>query len=128
MRKNNPKSSPFSPPVRNLHELRPQIQRIQKRDCLVNVKALYYRNIMNFTKSYKPLNWLLTKIIRFYQLAISPWLGNNCKFLPTCSQYATEALNEHNFFKASLLIVWRILRCNPFSKGGYDPVPKKTKK
>ncbi|MBI9016700.1 MAG: membrane protein insertion efficiency factor YidD [Phycisphaerae bacterium] len=73
-------------------------------------------------------NWIFTKFIRFYQLAISPWLGSNCKFVPTCSQYSLEALSKHNIFKACYLIIWRILRCHPFNKGGYDPVPQKNKK
>ena len=50
-----------------------------------------------------------------------------CRYHPSCSTYAYEAYEKHNFFYASILSVWRILRCNPFSKGGYDPVPK-TKK
>jgi putative membrane protein insertion efficiency factor len=66
-------------------------------------------------------------LIRFYQLFISPLLGPSCKYYPTCSQYALEAFRQHNFFYASWLTVWRVLRCNPFSKGGYDPVPSKKK-
>lgn len=50
-----------------------------------------------------------------------------CRYHPTCSTYAKEAYTKHNFFYASLLSVWRILRCNPLSKGGYDPVPKTRK-
>lgn len=52
-------------------------------------------------------------------------LGANCKFIPTCSQYALEAVQIHGVVIGMLLAVWRILRCNPFSKGGYDPVPIK---
>mgnify|MGYP003233117013 CR=1 FL=1 len=52
----------------------------------------------------------------------------SCRFTPTCSQYALEAIEVHGIFKGCLLAAWRILRCNPFSKGGWDPVPpKKTK-
>lgn len=65
------------------------------------------------------------KTIKFYQKHISPSLGSNCKYRPTCSHYAIDAYEKHNFFKATGLTVWRILRCNPFSKGGYDPVPDK---
>lgn len=50
-----------------------------------------------------------------------------CKYYPTCSSYAIEALEVHGAVKGSLLAIWRILRCNPFSKGGYDPVPAKKK-
>ncbi|GAB1399636.1 membrane protein insertion efficiency factor YidD [Aminivibrio sp.] len=64
-----------------------------------------------------------TKLIRGYQIVVSPWLGDNCRFYPTCSQYALEALSLHGFFRGSLLAVKRICRCAPWSDGGYDPVP-----
>lgn len=66
---------------------------------------------------------ILIGMIRFYQKNISFMLGKNCKYIPTCSQYALEAIKKHGAIKGSLLAAWRILRCNPFSKGGYDPVP-----
>ena len=66
------------------------------------------------------LLWLL----RFYKREISPLLPNACKYTPTCSEYAMEAIEVHGVLKGSLLAVWRLLRCNPFSRGGYDPVPK----
>ena len=68
---------------------------------------------------------LLQGPIRFYRKWISPALGHNCRFTPTCSQYALEALEVHGAAKGLLLSVWRILRCNPFGKYGYDPVPPK---
>ena len=52
-------------------------------------------------------------------------MGGCCKFIPTCSQYGLEAIQKYGAFKGGLMTIWRILRCNPFSKGGYDPVPKK---
>ena len=61
--------------------------------------------------------------IRYYQKYISPWKITKCPYYPTCSQYGLEAIQKHGALKGSLLAVWRILRCNPFSKGGYDPVP-----
>lgn len=67
-------------------------------------------------------------IIRAYQKCISPMLGNNCKFHPTCSQYAIDALRIHGFFKGTALAIWRILRCNPWGKGGVDYVPEKREK
>lgn len=67
---------------------------------------------------------VLIKIIKLYQKIPGPW-HSVCKFKPTCSNYAIEALEIHGVFKGSLLAIWRILRCNPFSKGGYDPVPPK---
>lgn len=68
---------------------------------------------------------LLMLPIRGYRKYISPLLGHNCRFLPTCSEYALQALEIHGALKGSLLAVWRILRCNPFGKAGYDPVPSK---
>ncbi|MBQ7265094.1 MAG: membrane protein insertion efficiency factor YidD [Firmicutes bacterium] len=62
-------------------------------------------------------------LIRFYKKYISPLLPPSCRFTPSCSQYAYEAFSKYGFFKGLGLSVWRILRCNPFCKGGYDPVP-----
>lgn len=61
--------------------------------------------------------------IHFYQQSISPFFPARCKYQPTCSQYAAEAIEKYGLIRGSLLAAWRILRCNPFSKGGYDPVP-----
>lgn len=66
-------------------------------------------------------------LIRAYQTFISPMLGNNCRFYPSCSAYAIQALQVHGVCKGTLLAVWRILRCNPFGKFGLDPVPPKGK-
>lgn len=68
---------------------------------------------------------VLIFLIRFYQTAISPYRPPCCKYIPTCSNYALEALNRFGAFKGTALAVWRFLRCNPLSKGGYDPVPEK---
>lgn len=65
---------------------------------------------------------MLIGLIKGYQRYISPQLGSNCRFLPTCSQYAIEAVEKHGVIRGSLMATWRILRCNPFGKGGYDPV------
>ena len=62
-------------------------------------------------------------LVRFYRKYISPMFPPCCRFKPTCSQYALEALRKHGFFKGTCLSVWRILRCNPFNPGGHDPVP-----
>ncbi len=61
--------------------------------------------------------------IRLYQKFISPLTGAHCRFTPTCSHYAVEALEKHGAVKGGILALWRILRCNPFGKAGYDPVP-----
>ena len=68
---------------------------------------------------------VLLLAIRFYQLCISPHFGPCCRFTPTCSAYAIEAFTKRGFFVGLILTVWRLLRCNPFSKGGYDPVPER---
>ena len=66
---------------------------------------------------------LLLGAIRFYQRYVSPGLPPRCRFIPTCSQYALEAVEKYGALKGSWLAFKRILRCNPFHKGGYDPVP-----
>lgn len=62
-------------------------------------------------------------VIRLYQLCISPFLGAHCRFSPTCSQYAVEAIGRHGSIRGAWYAVCRIVRCNPFNGGGYDPVP-----
>ena len=69
------------------------------------------------------LQWLLLGLIRFYQRAISPYFPPCCRYTPTCSQYALEAVKKYGPFKGGYLALRRILRCNPFHSGGYDPVP-----
>ena len=72
---------------------------------------------------------IFISIIKFYQSSISPHMGKGkCKYHPTCSHYAMEAIEIHGAFKGFFMAVWRVLRCNPFSKGGYDPVPEKKHK
>ncbi|HIY55581.1 MAG TPA: membrane protein insertion efficiency factor YidD [Candidatus Dorea merdavium] len=67
---------------------------------------------------------IMLACIRFYRKYLSALKGySTCKFYPTCSQYALEAIEKYGALKGGLMAVWRILRCNPFSKGGYDPVP-----
>ena len=71
------------------------------------------------------MKYLLIGIIKFYRLFISPLFPPSCRFYPTCSHYAEEALREHGFFYGSWLAIRRILKCHPWHPGGYDPVPKK---
>lgn len=67
---------------------------------------------------------ILIGFIKFYRKYLSGLKGApSCKYIPTCSEYGIEAINKYGALKGGLLTVWRILRCNPFSKGGYDPVP-----
>ena len=66
---------------------------------------------------------LLTAPLRFYRRFLSPLKPATCRFSPTCSQYAIEALERHGPLRGSALAVWRLLRCQPFCRGGHDPVP-----
>ena len=66
---------------------------------------------------------VLIAIVRAYQYLLSPWWGSQCRFTPTCSHYAIEALERHGALAGTWLAVRRILRCHPWSAGGYDPVP-----
>ncbi len=68
---------------------------------------------------------IMIALVKFYQRCISPIKPPCCRFTPTCSAYAIEAFTKRGFFVGLILTVWRLLRCNPFSKGGYDPVPER---
>lgn len=68
---------------------------------------------------------VLIALIRWYQRAISPHFSPVCRFMPTCSAYAIEAIERFGAVKGSALAFWRILRCNPWGGHGYDPVPEK---
>lgn len=71
---------------------------------------------------------LVLKLIRFYQMAVSPYKGRSyCNYIPSCSQYAIEAVDRFGALKGGFLALKRILRCNPWTEGGYDPVPYKLK-
>lgn len=73
----------------------------------------------------KILAYLLIGVIKFYKFFISPYLPNSCRYTPTCSSYAIEAIQNHGPIKGGWLALKRILRCNPWGGSGYDPVPKK---
>ena len=66
---------------------------------------------------------ILIQMIKFYQKYLSPLKTTKCPYIPTCSNYGLQAIEKYGAFKGGLLTIWRILRCNPFSHGGYDPVP-----
>ena len=74
------------------------------------------------------MKYVMIWLIRLYQRFISPLKPKSCRYTPTCSAYAIEAFTKRGFFVGFALTLWRILRCNPFSKGGYDPVPEKRKR
>lgn len=69
------------------------------------------------------LAWPLLGLVGLYRLLVSPWLGNNCRYEPSCSAYAVEALKKHGAFRGSRLTLGRIARCHPWGGSGYDPVP-----
>jgi len=68
------------------------------------------------------LRWVFLLPLRAYQRLISPLLGNRCKYHPSCSEYAVQAIERFGILRGLVLAVWRLLRCNPFSHGGFDPV------
>lgn len=72
-----------------------------------------------------PLARLLSSCVLGYRRGVSPLLGARCRFEPTCSSYALEALRLHGAVRGTALVVWRVLRCQPFGTPGYDPVPER---
>ena len=75
-------------------------------------------------KWYLPSTWLIG-LVRLYQRSVPRQHRGACRFTPTCSAYAIEAIQKHGALFGTALAVWRVLRCNPFCHGGYDPVPEK---
>ncbi|MGB5425481.1 MAG: membrane protein insertion efficiency factor YidD [Gammaproteobacteria bacterium] len=71
------------------------------------------------------MRWLIIQLIRGYRLLLSPWLGNHCRFYPSCSSYAITAVERHGALRGSAMSVTRLLRCHPWHPGGVDPVPEK---
>jgi uncharacterized protein len=67
----------------------------------------------------------ITWLLNVYKRLISPFLPDSCRYVPSCSEYAAEAVAKHGFLRGTALGLWRLLRCNPFVRGGYDPVPAK---
>ncbi|KAA5806540.1 membrane protein insertion efficiency factor YidD [Thermoanaerobacterium thermosaccharolyticum] len=68
------------------------------------------------------MKYIFIYLIRFYQKFISPMKPKSCRFYPTCSQYAIDAIKKYGVLKGGIMALWRILRCNPLNPGGYDPV------
>lgn len=79
-------------------------------------------------KINRMLTNMIVSIFKMYQFAISPLLGNRCRFYPSCSQYAIQAIQSHGILLGSYFVVLRILRCNPLCIGGYDPIPERKQK
>jgi hypothetical protein len=70
------------------------------------------------------MKFVVLQFLRAYKWAVSPWFYPACRYVPTCSEYAMEAVERYGALRGSALAVWRVLRCHPFVKGGYDPVVK----
>ena len=71
------------------------------------------------------MRWLIIQLIRGYRFLLSPWLGNHCRFYPTCSSYAITAVERHGALRGSAMGLARLLRCHPWQPGGVDLVPEK---
>jgi hypothetical protein len=94
----------------------------------ISIKNLFIIVMVLFFEGFLPIKfqltaWLLRGSIRAYQILCGPLLPFRCKFNPTCSQYGLLSVQEYGTLLGTALIVWRILRCNPFTKGNHDPVP-----
>ncbi|MDO3387684.1 membrane protein insertion efficiency factor YidD [Gilvimarinus sp. SDUM040013] len=72
------------------------------------------------------MSWLAIKLIHTYRYLLSPWVGNQCRFYPSCSHYGEEAIKTHGFIKGGYLTTRRLLKCHPWHPGGLDPVPAKS--
>ena len=70
------------------------------------------------------MKWLVLALIRLYQITLSPWIGQSCRFEPSCSRYTATCVERFGAWEGSRLGVLRILRCHPFNPGGYDPPPE----
>src|SRR5205809_3248569 len=98
--------------------------------CLIQMKNFDSASFVGLSsKSRKPsgvaelsMRFILISLVKFYQAVISPWLPPSCRFVPTCSEYAREAIDRHGALRGGRLAVWRLLRCQPFCSGGYDLV------
>ena len=75
----------------------------------------------------REVRFLLVFVVRLYQVSLGLLWGPSCRYTPTCSQYAVEAIDRHGVWRGVALAVWRILRCHPLARGGYDPVPERPK-
>ncbi len=81
------------------------------------------RSVREALRHHNPLRWLLIGLLRAYRLLISPLYGQVCRYHPSCSAYALEAVSAHGAGRGSWLAVRRLARCHPWAAGGYDPVP-----
>jgi len=91
-------------------------------DSPVVARASGRQSALRFLRN--PIETLLVGLIRFYQVVISPGIPSRCKYYPSCSQYALDAVREYGVARGFILAFWRVLRCNPLSYGGHDPVSR----
>jgi len=89
----------------------------------VHPAGTFTENNMGGREAGAPGQWLLLAFVQLYRVFLSPFLGGACKFYPSCSQYAQEAIAVHGAKQGSVLALKRLGRCRPFTKGGFDPVP-----
>ncbi len=82
-----------------------------------------YRLDTRGTRGVRAVKWILLSLIGLYQKALSPWVGNQCRFYPTCSEYARQAVERHGSAHGSALALCRLCKCHPWHPGGFDPVP-----
>lgn len=93
--------------------------------CLLQLFMKFILRIVYFILSiiYRPVFKVIKWLLRIYRWCISPMLGKNCRFVPTCSEYAEEAIEKHGLFKGGWLAFKRAIKCGPWHPGGHDPVP-----
>jgi len=97
--------------------------RFKKRTHSTVVKPpVFNRQSAIKNRQWATMRFVLISLLRIYKVVISPWLPPSCRFTPTCSEYAREAIERHGAFKGTGMAIWRLLRCQPFCAGGYDPV------
>jgi putative membrane protein insertion efficiency factor len=92
------------------------MQHSLKQSAELQGMALFFNNAKGYVRSF------FVFLLRAYKRWISPLLPPSCRFTPTCSEYAIEAIQKYGVLRGGLLATWRVLRCNPFFRGGYDPV------
>ena len=85
----------------------------------------YYWNLKKKLMTYKLIIYPIIVMIKFYQFFISPIIGQNCRYLPTCSEYSIQSLKEYGIIKGLAMSLKRVSKCHPWGNHGYDPVPKK---
>ena len=121
--KSQPKLDSDSKKTTDKQQANSAVQDISNRNRLDLVKltgSFICKINLFLTRSAK---FMLIFIAKLYQVTLRQFLGGHCKFTPTCSEYFIKAVKKHGTIKGGFLGIWRILRCNPFSKGGFDDVP-----